>query len=132
MKTEAATYRVYLSHSPLDRELARDMERRLRSAGMKPVPHVEVPVPEDRLDALRERISTADAVLMLVTPAGIDYPWLMTELGIADAFRKLVVPVTAGLRQEELPGPLQSHEVVPYDRLDEAIAGLPRRIAGRK
>jgi hypothetical protein len=79
---------------------------------------------------LRERLQDVDAVLLLVTPAALESGWVMVAVGMAEGLEKPVVPVTAGLEPEELPpGPLSSYQAVTYDRLDEGIAELMRRLS---
>ena len=53
----------------------------------------------------------------------------MTELGMAEGFDKLVVPVTAGIGPGRLPAPLQSYRAVPFDQLDRAIGELTQKLA---
>jgi hypothetical protein len=67
--------------------------------------------------------------LIVVTPASLRSPWIMTELGMAEALGRQVVPVTVGLRPQELPAPLQTYHTVPFDRLDGAIDELSEQLA---
>jgi hypothetical protein len=130
MKPEQAISHIFISSSRQDAELARDIARRLRAAGF--VPWLDSTVlggGEDWNSILRDRLRDAAAVFMLLTPAALDSPWMMRELGMAEAFDKTVIPVVAGLTPERLPEPLQSYQVVPFDQLDEAIDGLTQRLA---
>jgi TIR domain len=130
MTTQRATGRIFIIHSQKDKELVRDMERRLRIAGLEPfgVPD-GIPAGGEWKKALLDRLRKADAVLALVTPAALDSPWIMAELGMAEGFDKLIVPVTAGLEPHRLPAPLASYQAVPFDQLDAAISELARRLS---
>lgn len=129
MHLDKAVLRVYISHGPRDKDLARDMARRVRLAGFQPIVEVEsVPRPERRR-ALRERVRSCNAVLMLVTPSAVETGEIIWDLGLAEALDKVVVPITVGLEAHQLPEPLQTYQALPYDRLDEAIAGLSDRLA---
>jgi len=78
MKTESVTPRVFLSYSSRDRELGRDVARRLQAAGLGPVPDVEaVPAAADYGQVLQDLIGGADAVLLLITPAALESGWVM-------------------------------------------------------
>ena len=116
---------MFLSYRSRDRELGRDVARRLQAAGLEPVLDVEaVPAAADYRQVLRDLIGGADAVLLLITPAALESGWVMRELGMAEGLEKPVLPVTAGLGSQKLPAPLGSYQAAPYDKLDEAIAGL--------
>ena len=66
---------IFISHSHQDNELVRDLARRLREAGLQPlVDFTELPVGADWKKTLREQIRSADAVLILLTPASLKSP----------------------------------------------------------
>ena len=130
MTTKRATGRIFISHSSQDMELVRDMERRLRVAGLEPFGAPDgSPAIGEWKKALLDRLRKADAVLVLVTPSALDSPWIMAELGMAEGFDKLIVPVTAGLAPHKLPAPLASYQIVPFDQLDSAISELARKLS---
>ena len=130
MTTSRATGAVFISHSHQDDELVRDVARRLRDAGLKPfVDLTELPLGANWRKTVREQIRAADAVLILVTPAALKSAWTMTELGMAEGFERIIVPVTAGLKPRDLPGPLRTFRTVPFDQLDGAIKELSERLA---
>src|SRR5437762_1371747 len=99
MATARATGSVFISHSHEDNELVRDLARRLREAGLKPlVEFADLPIGADWKKTVREYIRAADAVLILLTPAALRSAWTMAELGMAEGFERIVLPVTAGLK----------------------------------
>src|SRR5262245_53243814 len=132
MKSKEAVHQVYISHSPREQELARDMARRLQAAGMQPLLDLDPRPSGTGKRALRARVQAADAVLMLVTPAAVESGGIIWDLGLAEGLGKVVVPITVGLDKGQLPEPLQTYDALPYDRLDEAIAGLTERLAGSR
>ncbi len=120
--------RVFISHSHQEDDLARDLARRLRTAGLEPLPDLtDIPAASDRRKKLRERIREADAILFLVTPAALHSGWMITELGMAEGFDRIIVTVTAGLKPLDLPAPFQTYQAVPFDEADVAI----RMLAGQ-
>src|ERR1043165_915924 len=121
MTTPQATGTVFISHSHQDNELVRDLARRLRDAGLEPsADFADVPIAADWKKTVREQIRTADAMLILVTPAALTSAWMMAELGMAEGFERDILPVTAGLKARELPAPLRTYRVVPFDQVDDA------------
>jgi len=127
--TSRATGNVFICHSHQDDELVRDLARRLRDAGLKPsVDLSELPHGANWRRTVREQIRAADAMLILVTPAALKSDWTMTELGMAEGFDRFIIPIVAGLKPRDLPAPLRSFQVVPFDQLDGAIEQLSERL----
>jgi hypothetical protein len=123
--------RVFISHSHQDDELARDLARRLRKAGLEPLLDVtDISAGSDRKKKLREQIREADALLFLITPAALRSGWMMAELGMAEGFERIIVPVTAGLKSVDLPAPFQTYQAVPFDEVDGAISMLAEQLTG--
>jgi TIR domain len=113
------------SHNDQDRELVRDVVRRLREAGFKTYvdfDHVSY------TKSVRSRIRAADAVVILLTPAAREADWPMIELGFAEGLERLIVPVSAGIKPRDVPEPLRGYRVVPFDRVDDAIAMLSEKL----
>jgi hypothetical protein len=130
MAASRATGRVFISHSHKDDELVRDLARRLRDAGLKPVVELaQLPAGTEWKRTVREQIRTADALLILVTPAALRSDWMMTELGMAEGFDRVIVPVTAGIKARDIPAPLRSYRIAPFDQVDGAIDLLSERLA---
>lgn len=128
MTTSRATGRVFISHSHKDDELVRDLARRLCRAGLEPlVDWTDLPIGRDWRKTVRAQIRSAEAMLILMTPAALSSAWMMAELGMAEGFELSVLPVTAGLKPQDLPAPLQSYHAVPFDEVDAAIHRLSER-----
>ncbi len=128
MPTERAAPRVFISHSRQDEELARDLARRLRGAGLVPVVDWSDLAAGDWKKWVREQIRGADAMLILVTPAALNSAWTMAELGMAEGFERVILPVTAGLKPSRLPAPLQTYQAIPFDEVDAAIKRLSEQL----
>src|SRR5688572_15204311 len=111
MSTSRAISRVFISHSSEDKELVRDIARRLREQGLEPFdPSAGIPGGQNWKAVLRKALREADAVLFLVTPAALRSSWTMTELGMAEGFDRDIIPVMAGVKPRDLPAPLQSYQ----------------------
>jgi hypothetical protein len=55
------------------------------------------------LDTIRNDIETAKVVVTVATPASIHSNWFMLELGVAWGMNKTIVPVSAGVAEDDLP-----------------------------
>ena len=129
MPNPLTAHRVFISHSREDSELVRDIARRLHGAGFETFEDFEeFGSGAEFKKHLRERLSQADVFLILLTPRSLRSSWIMTELGMAEALGREVIPVTVGLRPQDLPAPLQTYRTVPFDRLDDTINELPAKL----
>jgi hypothetical protein len=135
MKTEFPVRRplkVFVSSSRKDAKLTHRLAHLLRAADFDVfLDSFDLPPSETWQEALREHLHGADAVVLLVTPAALDSPWMMRELGMAEAFDKPVIPVVVGLEARRLPEPLQSYQTVSIDQLPKAVSELMMRETGR-
>ena len=129
MSTARAMGKVFISHSHHDNELVRDLSRRLRDAGLKPLAdYSDIPVGTDWKKIVRDQIAAAEAMLILVTPAALSSPWMMAELGMAEGFERVILPVTVGLKARDLPAPLRTYQITPFDEVDSAINMLSEKL----
>jgi hypothetical protein len=122
--------KVFISSTRQDRELARDMVRRLRSAGLEPTTNRAIRPGKDFRKGVGQAIRSSAAVIFLMTPAALDSPWPAYEMGVAEGLDRFILAVTAGTGQRPLPPLLKSHQTVPYDQVDEAILALAQRLRG--
>lgn len=131
MVAPSETKRVFISHSHnvADRELYRDVARRLKSAGLEPVVvKAKAALEKGHLRSIRQAISQSEEVLFLLTPAALENSWPLVELGAAEGMEKEVLLVLFGLSKKQLPAPFRDYEPVPYDRLEKAIGRMSRRL----
>jgi hypothetical protein len=92
------------------------------------VDFAHLPVGSDWKKTVRAHIREADAVLILATPAALGSSWMMAELGMAEGFERVILPVTAGLKPRDLPAPLRTYQVTPFDEVDRAINLLSEKL----
>ena len=88
--------KVFLSHSTADREVARSIGQELEDAGFE-VLSVEGAMPGDNIHLqLGKALESADAMVVLLSPAAVRSPNMEIELGYALGSRRFagrVVPV---------------------------------------
>lgn len=118
---------VFLSHSERDRELARDLSRRLKAAGLRPRLDEELVSGGQRwMDTIQRAIERSDAVVFLITPSTLEAKWPVYELGLAVALGKRVLPVFAGVEVSQFPAPFREYQAIPFDRVEDAIEKLAK------
>ena len=120
-------YRVFISYSAKDEELAKDLERRLRDAG------VEVFLSDSKISAgegwrrkIFKTLSQANEVVMLLTDNSANSPWIRYEMGVADSLEKRLTPVVVNEGVEQLV-PMLGKQFIRYADLPKYISSLKRR-----
>lgn len=120
-------HKVFISASHKDRDLARDLEHRLRDAGV-PVIYSELTLSagsnyeKDFMNLLR----SADEIIVILSSNSVDNFWTMYEIGAASSLRKKVTPVVVGLEDKELPSVIKQLQHIRYDELSDYISQLER------
>jgi len=129
-------YRVFISHSTEDLDIVKMMANRLEAIGLEVFiaelsPEPGKPLPEKVV----ENIRAADCVVVLLTPSGMKSVWVQQEIGIAQSFRKLTIPIVeSGV---SVTGLLEGIEYVSLDRNNvnaaiEVLAKFVRRAESEK
>ncbi len=122
-------YKVFISSSVKDIDLARDLSRRLKEAGIDVYSVDKAAVPGEAIfNKITVDLGRADEVLLILTDNSIDNPNLMYELGAATSLRKRVTPVIVGLEPNKLPSLIKGMNYVKYTDLPKYISDLEKRV----
>jgi hypothetical protein len=122
-------YKVFISSSVKDIDLARDISRRLKEAGIDVYSVDKSAVPGEAIfNKITVDLGRADEVLLILTDNSIDNPNLMYELGAATSLRKRVTPVIVGLEPNKLPSLMKGLNFVKYTDLPKYISDLEKRV----
>ncbi len=121
------SYRVFISHSLKDVELARDLARRLMEAGVIVFRDEESFQPGvDLRSKIMNTIGKSDEVIVLLTDHSADSPWIRYEMGMADALDKRLTPVVVNEGIEQLV-PMVGKHFIKYADLPKYISSLKKR-----
>ena len=121
-------YKVFISSTVKDSDLARDLAHRLESAGIK-VNSIEKaavsgePIPIRITRELRH----ADEVFVILTDESVNSSKLMFEIGAASSLRKRITPVVVGLEPGKVPSLIKNLKYIRYPDLERYIADLGKR-----
>lgn len=120
-------YKVFISASHKDRDLARDIGRRLREAKAH-VTYSELTMSagSEFEKTFMKLLQDADEIIVILTNNSIDNLWMMFEIGAASSLRKKVTPVVVGLEDQELPSVIKQLKHIKYDRLSHHISMIER------
>ena len=121
-------YRVFISSTLKDLDLARDLAHRLESAGTKvnsvdrdAVSGEAIPI------KITRELSRADEVFVILTDESVNSSKLMFEIGAAASLRKRITPVVVGLEPSRVPSLIRKLEYIRYPDLERYIAALEKR-----
>ena len=106
-------YKVLISSTLKDLDLARDLAHRLESAGIKvSVERAAVSGAAIPIKITRE-LSRADEVFVILTEESLNSSKLMFEIGAASSLRKRITPVVVGL-ESGVPSLIRNLEYIKY------------------
>lgn len=126
-------YKVFISHSHHDARLARDLARRIQTAGAKPyIAEAEIKPRANWIDQIRSVMRSSDEVVVLLTSKSVSSEWLSLEMGVAFGLHKLITPITFNLSARELPIVVESLLTVSYANVNSYVAQLKERVSTKK
>ena len=124
------SYKIFISSSSKDLDLARDLAKRLRKSGLK----VVMPEPAETINAeyikgrLKVVLRTVTEVIVILTKNSVNNQWVMFEIGYATSSGVHVTPIIQGIEQKELPEIIKQMDYVKYGDLDQYISKLQQRV----
>ena len=123
------SYKVFISSSVEDLDLARDLAMRLESAGVA-VNSVEkmATVGESTSAKIPRDLNQADEIIVIVTNESVHNSNLMFEMGAASSLKKRVTPVIVGLKPTEVPSLIKNMRTIQYPELGDYIKSLQERL----
>ena len=89
-------YRVFISYSHEDADLADKVEEHLWKEGLFPITDHEIRIGETFSEEIREMIECVHVFMPLVTPSANERLWVQQEIGYAAALNVPVCPIAVG------------------------------------
>jgi hypothetical protein len=128
-------YLVFISHSSHDRWVAGQIQKEIRATGAECFLDSSALETGDEFDLeLKRALHAADELLVLLSPAALERPYVWIEIGIAWNQGLRIVGILHGMTMSEfraradIPAFLRSVHVRDIDEFDEYVAELRRRI----
>jgi hypothetical protein len=121
------SYNVFISASHKDRDLARDLARRLKKAGVHSTySELTLSTGSEYEKTFMKLLKEADEIVLILSSHSVDNLWMMFEIGAASSLRKRITPVVVGLEKQELPPVIKQLKYITYDKLSDYIANMER------
>ena len=120
-------YKVFVSSTVKDSDLARDLAQRLESAGLK-VNSIEKAASGEPIPIrITRELRHADEVFVILTDESVNSSKLMFEIGAASSLRKRITPVVVGIEPGRVPSLIRQLKYIKYPDLERYIADLGKR-----
>jgi hypothetical protein len=120
------SYKVFISSTHRDIDVARDLARRLMEAGVKVFPVEETSVPGDDVPAsITRALREADEVVVVLTENSVNNPNVIYELGAASGLHKRITPLVVNVEESEIPPFVKQY--VRFGELPDYISELAKR-----
>jgi hypothetical protein len=121
-------YKIFISSGLNDKDLVKDLERRLEPTGIKVLSsHKDFRGGELISKQITKGIRDADEVIVILSNESVDNPNLMFELGAASSMKKRVTPVIVGLDPSRVPSLIKSFNYIKYPDISRYIIDLEKR-----
>ena len=134
--SQLMAYKVFVSHASSDKWVAGQIAKELGLVGADHFLDSKVLETGDQLDgALRSALNDADELLVLLTPAALQRPYVWIEIGAAWSQGKRIIGIMYGLTTSELaerdgtPAFLTGVVLRDINELDTYLAELGHRLA---
>lgn len=122
------SYKVFVSSTHKDLEVAREVANRLENLGLKVYSVERNAVGGDNiLTKAKQSMSNADEVLLIVTNNSVNSQGLASEMGLAFSLNKHITPVVKGVKKNELPPLLRHMDYVKYEELSKYLSKVAKR-----
>lgn len=131
MPKPSREYRVFVSHATTDKWLATTLCEKIEAAGAVTFrDDRDIDGGDDIPDAIREAIASSSELLVLLTPASVNRPWVLLEVGAAwfNGPTMRIIAVRQHIEIEPIPDMLKSKKVYDLNEFDRYLADLGKRI----
>lgn len=101
--------RVFISHSSRDKWIARQIASELEGRGIDAfLDEKDIATGDSIEKTVKTELAGCDELLIIFSPASLRSPWVLIEVGGAQALGKRLVPILHHIGPNELPTPIAS------------------------
>ncbi len=122
--------RIFISHSSKDKWAARRIAKDIEELGHEAFLDEKDIVTGDAIDvSIRQNLKGSDHFLLLLSPASLNSPWVLVELGGAVALEKRIVPILLYVGANEVPQVINlklARDINEIDRYYDELGGAPK------
>jgi hypothetical protein len=121
---------VFLSHATVDKWLAKTLCEKIESTGANTFrDDRDIADGDDIPDSIRAAIERCSEMVVLLTPASVNRPWVLLEVGAAwQRGNVRIVPIRQHIEVEPIPAMLKSKKVIDLNQFDDYLLQLAKRV----
>ena len=126
------SYKVFIDLKSKDKDLGKDLSRKLEKAGVIVLPLENI---EDETDFKIKKdggLLQADEVIFLLTPNSVNSRRFVFDMGVATSMEKPVTVITQGVETRELPPIIKETTRFSYADLGKFISRLQKHNTARQ
>lgn len=117
---------VFVSHGRHDTGLAELLNRALTEQGLSTWLVSSLETGDQWENAIRNTMAECHAVVVLLTPAMLESPWLAVEVGAAIAWDKPIYVLYDGVMLTQIPAFLSQFQALPVSRMSEVVSEISK------
>lgn len=125
-------YKVFIDVKSKDKDLGKDLSRRLEIAGVHVLPLEYIDDDADFKIKKNGGLIRADEVILLLTPNSLNNKRFVFDLGVATSLEKPVTAITQGIDAKELSPIVRETTRFSYADLESFISRLQKRATVRQ
>jgi hypothetical protein len=125
--------KVFVSHSSVDKWVARRIAEDLHGLGAEVFLDEKNIETGESIDAsIQAHLKDSDELVMLLSPAALESPWVLIEIGGAKALGLRLVPILIHVGANQLPGPVGAYLARELNEIDVYYAEVKNRLTGAR
>jgi hypothetical protein len=124
-------YQVFITHATADKWVAKVICEKVESVGASTFrDDRDIDGGDNIPERIRMEIKRSKELIVLMTPASVNRPWVLLEVGAAWGWRKdfRIVPVLYHVDVEPIPEMIKAKKVIFLNDFDTYVAEIKRRV----
>jgi hypothetical protein len=129
----AAPYRVFVGHATVDKWLATTICEGIETVGAITFrDDRDIGGGDDIPETIRDAIDASDEMVVLLTPASVNRPWVLFEVAAAWQRRAQIVVIRQYVETDSIPAMLQSKKAIDLNDFNRYLDELRTRLRTKK
>src|SRR5882724_7994637 len=120
-KSKSRPYQIFVSHATADKWLATTICEKIEATGASTFrDDRDIDGGDDIPERIRTEIKRSRELVVLLTPASVNRPWILLEVGAAWGWSKSIriTPILCHVEADSIPGMIRSKKAIPMNDCD--------------
>jgi len=132
-KVDRKPYQVFVCHATADKWFARTLCEKIEGTGATTFrDDRDISGGDNIPDEIRRQIKLSKEIVVLLTPASIDRPWVLMEVGAAWGWsrRMRIMILMCHVSVDAIPETLRNKKAIHLNEIDTYLSDLTQRVRG--